>query len=75
MIDQAEVVGWLDVTGGAPEAKIENVPGHQNLRVFQQNELVTLTREQGAAMSFSSVLSLPALLDTVPGQLAAALGG
>jgi iron complex transport system substrate-binding protein len=33
------------------------------------------TEEQGAAMSFSSVLSLPALLDQVPGQLAGALGG
>jgi iron complex transport system substrate-binding protein len=75
VLDQADVVAWLDVTGGAPEAAIENVPGHENLKVFQQKKLVPLTEEQGTAMSFSSVLSLPALLDTYPAQLAGALGG
>jgi iron complex transport system substrate-binding protein len=75
VLDQADVVAWLDVTGGSPEAAIENVPGHENLKVFQQKKLVPLTEEQGTAMSFSSVLSLPALLDTYPAQLAGALGG
>jgi iron complex transport system substrate-binding protein len=75
VLDQAEVVAWLDVTGGAPEAAIENVPGHELLRVFQEDRLVELTEEQGAAMSFGSVLSLPALLDELPAQLAAAVGG
>jgi iron complex transport system substrate-binding protein len=75
ILDQADVVAWLDVTSGAPEAKIENVPGHENLEVFQQNGLVPLTEDQGTAMSFASVLSLPALLDTLPAQLAGAVGG
>src|SRR3954470_7029954 len=75
ILDQADAVAWLDVTNGAPEAAIENVPGHENLAVFQQKKLVALTDEQGTAMSFSSVLSLPALLDTYPAQLAAAVGG
>lgn len=74
-IDRADVVAWLEITSGAPEAKIENVPGHELLTVFQQKRLVTLTEEQGNAMGFSSVLSLPLLLDTVPEQLSAALGG
>jgi iron complex transport system substrate-binding protein len=75
ILDQADVVPWLDVTSGAPESRIENVPGHENLAVFQQKRLVTLTEDQGTAMSFSSVLSLPALLDTFPAQLAGAVGG
>ncbi len=74
-IDRADVVAWLDVTNGAPESKIENVPGHELLTVFQQDRLLTLTEEQGNAMGFSSVLSLPLLLDTVPQQLAEKLGG
>lgn len=74
ILDQADVIAWLDVTGGAPEARVENVPGHQNLGIFQRGGFVALTEEQGTAMGFSSVLSLPALLDTVPAQLAGALG-
>ncbi len=35
---------------------------------------MNLTTEQAVALSFSSVLSLPALLDSMPAQLAAALG-
>jgi iron complex transport system substrate-binding protein len=74
-LDRADVVAWLEITSGSAEAKIENVPGHELLGVFQQKRLVTLTEEQANAMGFSSVLSLPLLLDTVPEQLSAALGG
>ncbi len=37
--------------------------------------MVELTEEQGVALSFSSVLSLPALLDELPAEFAARLGG
>jgi iron complex transport system substrate-binding protein len=74
-LDRADVVAWLEITSGSAEARIENVPGHELLDVFQQERLVTLTEEQANAMGFSSVLSLPLLLDTIPGQLSAALGG
>ena len=36
--------------------------------------MVNLSQEQGVALSFSSVLSLPALLDELPVEFAAALG-
>jgi iron complex transport system substrate-binding protein len=74
LLDQNDVIAWLEIVPGSDEAKIENVPGHENLRVFQEQRLVTLTEEQGAAMGFSSVLSLPALLDELPQQLAGAVG-
>jgi iron complex transport system substrate-binding protein len=75
LLDQNDVVAWMDVTEGAPEAKIENVPGHEQLAVFAQNRIVQLTDVEANAMGFSSVLSLPALLDSVPPKLTAALGG
>jgi iron complex transport system substrate-binding protein len=74
LLDQNDVIAWLEIVPGSAEAKIENVAGHENLRVFQEQRLVTLTEEQGAAMGFSSVLSLPALLDELPQQLAAVAG-
>lgn len=75
LLDQNDLIVWLEIVPGAPEGKVENVPGNQNLQVFQQQRYVTLTEEQGAAMGFSSVLSLPALLDELPQQFAAAVGG
>jgi iron complex transport system substrate-binding protein len=39
----------------------------------QDDRVVTLDDQQSAALSFSSVLSLPAVLDTLPEQIAAAL--
>ncbi|MCO1657872.1 iron-siderophore ABC transporter substrate-binding protein [Pseudonocardia humida] len=75
LLDQNDVVAWMDVTNGAPESRIENVPGHDRLTVFQQDRIVQLTDVEANAMGFSSVLSLPALLDSVPPKMAAALGG
>ena len=49
--------------------------GADLLRVGAENRVVELTQEQATATSFSSVLSLPALLDELPAQLAAAVGG
>jgi iron complex transport system substrate-binding protein len=40
----------------------------------QQGRVVTLDDQASAALSFSSVLSLPSVLDTLPGQLAGTLG-
>jgi ABC-type Fe3+-hydroxamate transport system substrate-binding protein len=74
LLDRNDVVAWLDVTSGSPESKIENVPGHELLGVFQRDRIVPLTDEEGTAMAFSSVLSLPAVLESVPPKLAAALG-
>jgi iron complex transport system substrate-binding protein len=74
LLDQADAVAWIDTTGGTPEAAFEAQPGHQLLRVTAENRVFRLSEEQGVAMSFSSVLSLPALLDTVPAQLATAVG-
>ena len=41
----------------------------------EEERVVELTEEQGVALSFSSVLSLPALLDELPAEFAARLGG
>ena len=45
------------------------------LRVGREGRVVDLTEDHGAALSFSSVLSLPMLLDDLPGEFAAHLGG
>ena len=42
-------------------------------RAVQEGRVVSLDGKQSAALSFSSILSLPAVPDTVPGQLAAAV--
>jgi len=50
-----------------------SLPGFADLRRVQEGRVVTLDDQQSAALSFSSILSLPAVLDTVPAQLAAAM--
>jgi iron complex transport system substrate-binding protein len=52
----------------------QNLPGYSTLRPVREGNAFTPTPEQSAALSFSSVLSLPALLDTLPGELAGTLG-
>jgi iron complex transport system substrate-binding protein len=74
LLDQNQVLGWIGIPG-TPNSAIEDQPGYPALQIGQQGRVLDLTEEQGVAMSFSSVLSLPSLLDTVPGELAARLGG
>jgi iron complex transport system substrate-binding protein len=50
------------------------LPGYSGLRPVQAGRAFTPTTEQSAALSFSSVLSLPALLDTLPADMNAKLG-
>jgi iron complex transport system substrate-binding protein len=74
LLDENDVVGWLEIPGNE-NASLEAQPGYPALRIGQEGRVVRLTQEQGVALSFSSVLSLPALLDELPAGFAAALGG
>ncbi|OZM76620.1 iron-siderophore ABC transporter substrate-binding protein [Pseudonocardia sp. MH-G8] len=73
LLDENDVVGWLEIPGN-DNASLEAQPGYPALRVGQEGRVVNLSQEQGVALSFSSVLSLPALLDELPAQFAGALG-
>jgi iron complex transport system substrate-binding protein len=74
LLDQADVVGLI--TASAQErAAFQALPGYGNLKAVRDNTIVILDDEQSAALSFSSVLSLPSVLDTVPQQLAGSLDG
>lgn len=72
-LDQVDVVALVTASAAEREA-FTALPGYGALRVARDGRVVTLDDEQSAALSFSSVLSLPAVLDTLPGQLAAAVG-
>ena len=74
LLDENDVVLWLQIPG-TENATLEAQPGYPALRVGQEGRVLNLTAEQGVALSFSSVLSLPSLLDTIPGEIAARLGG
>ena len=74
LLDENDVVAWLGIPG-TQNAALEDQPGYPTLRVGQEGRVVQLTEEQGVALSFSSVLSLPGLLETLPGEFAAPLGG
>jgi iron complex transport system substrate-binding protein len=74
LLDENDVVGWLEIPGN-DDAALDAQPGYPALRVGQERRVVSLTQEQGVALSFSSVLSLPALLDELPAEFAAHLGG
>jgi iron complex transport system substrate-binding protein len=73
LLDQNDLVGWITIPGTA-NSGLEQQPGYPALRVGQEGRVVDLTEEQGSALSFSSVLSLPVLLDTLPAEFAAHLG-
>jgi iron complex transport system substrate-binding protein len=74
LLDENDVVGWLEIPGN-DNAALDAQPGYPALRVGQEGRVVNLTQEQGVALSFSSVLSLPALLDQLPAEFAAHVGG
>jgi iron complex transport system substrate-binding protein len=74
MLDENDAVGWLEIPGN-DKAALDQQAGYPALRVGQEGRVVNLTQEQGVALSFSSVLSLPALLDELPAQFATAVGG
>jgi iron complex transport system substrate-binding protein len=74
LLDENDAVVWLQIPG-TENATLEAQPGYAALRVGREGRVLNLTTEQAVALSFSSVLSLPSLLDTIPGELAARLGG
>ncbi|MGH3586100.1 MAG: iron-siderophore ABC transporter substrate-binding protein [Pseudonocardia sp.] len=74
LLDENDVVGWLEIPGN-DQAALAAQAGYPALRVGQEDRVVSLTQEQGVALTFSSVLSLPALLDELPAEFAAHLGG
>lgn len=70
-LDQADVV-VLITSSAAERTAFQNQPGYPALRVVRENRVVTLDDTEAAALSFSSVLSLPSVLDTLPQKLATA---
>jgi iron complex transport system substrate-binding protein len=74
LLDENDLVVWLQIPG-TENATLEAQPGYPALRVGQEGRVLNLTTEQAVALSFSSVLSLPALLDTIPGEIATRVGG
>lgn len=74
LLDETDVLVWLQIPG-TENATLEAQAGYGALRVGQEGRVFNATTEQAVALSFSSVLSLPALLDTVPAELAARVGG
>ncbi|MDN5914580.1 MAG: iron-siderophore ABC transporter substrate-binding protein [Pseudonocardia sp.] len=70
-LDQADVV-VLITSSEAERTAFQSQPGYPALQVVQENRVVTLDDTEAAALSFSSVLSLPSVLDTLPKKLAAA---
>ncbi|MFR9804650.1 iron-siderophore ABC transporter substrate-binding protein [Pseudonocardia sp. RS010] len=77
-----EEIGTLDpvdalvlITASDQETRaFQDLPGYSTLAPVREGHAFTPNPEQSAALSFSSVLSLPVVLDTLPGQMAAALG-
>ncbi len=68
-LDSADLV--VLITASARErATFEALPGYPALRVVRTGRVLTPDDRQSAALSFSSVLSLPELLDTMPAELA-----
>jgi iron-siderophore transport system substrate-binding protein len=72
LLDQNDLVAWITIPG-TPNPGISQQAGAAALRVAREGRVVELTEEQGVALSFSSVLSLPALLDELPAEFAARL--
>jgi iron complex transport system substrate-binding protein len=73
LLEQNDLVGWITVPATV-NSGLDPQPGHPALRVGREGCVVGLTEEQGVALSFSSVLSLPALLDQLPAEFVAHLG-
>lgn len=71
-LDTADLV--VLITASAQErASFEALPGYSSLRVVRDGKVLVPDDRRSAALSFSSVLSLPELLDTMPAELAKAV--
>lgn len=71
-LDQADAV-VLITSSAAERTAFASQPGYPALQVVRENRVVTLDDTEAAALSFSSVLSLPSVLDTLPPKLATAV--
>jgi iron complex transport system substrate-binding protein len=72
-LDSADLL-VLITADAAERQRFESLPGYSALKVVQAGRVVALDDEQSAALSFSSVLSLPGVLDSLPPQIAKGLG-
>ena len=72
-LNQADIVALIP-SSPSQVAPFQAQPGWQNLNAVQAGKDQVFQGETAAALTFSSVLSLPAALDTVPQQLVAAAG-
>lgn len=72
-LNEADVVALIP-TSPSQVAPFQAQPGWQNLNAVKANKALVFQGETAAALTFSSVLSIPAALDTVPQQLAGAVG-
>ncbi len=77
--EQLGVLNAADVVALIPSspsqiAPFQAQPGWQNLNAVKAGKAQVFQGETAAALTFSSVLSIPAALDTVPQQLSGAVG-
>jgi iron complex transport system substrate-binding protein len=73
VLNTADVVALIP-TSPSQVAPFTAQPGWQNLNAVKAGKAQVFQGETAAALTFNSVLSIPAALDTVPQQLAAAVG-
>ncbi|MET0189910.1 MAG: iron-siderophore ABC transporter substrate-binding protein [Pseudonocardia sediminis] len=71
-LDEADVVALITNTD-EQRTTFQAQPGYAALQAVRENRVVTFDENEAAALTFSSVLSLPSVLDTVPQKLAAAV--
>lgn len=72
-LDQADLV--VLITASADErTAFESQPGYADLESVREGTFLVLDDDESAALSFSSVLSLPSVLDTLPAELARKAG-
>lgn len=71
-LDQADAA-VLITSSAAERTAFQSQPGYPGLRLVRENRVVTLDDTEAAALSFSSVLSLPSVLDSLPQKLDAAV--
>jgi iron complex transport system substrate-binding protein len=72
-LNQADIVALIP-SSPSQVAPFRAQPGWQNLDAVKAGKAQVFQGETAAALTFSSVLSLPVVLDTVPQQLAGAVG-
>ncbi|MGQ0679805.1 MAG: iron-siderophore ABC transporter substrate-binding protein [Actinomycetota bacterium] len=71
MLD-TDVLAWVSLVDSSA---ITDLPLYRQLNAFKQGRDIFLSEELGAALSFSSVLSLPFVADQLTPRLAAAVDG